>query len=447
MTLPRLLIAISLFLSVAGTAAVSPPRSQQPAPSVFDIGEDRLVYSAGPDFALVEPALAVNPKDPNNLIAGAMLARADGTFGCIALASFDGGRTWQKHDFGVNNGGDVWIAFLPSGTANFSLVAGDRSELQIFRSTDGGRSWTAKPKSLGGGHDHPTLLVDSTGTQFTGNLYAVSSSSRRGATGKARSAVYVARSTDGGVNFLEPSYVVTSNLAYEAHNPAMLSDGTLLVPFAEHHRPGDRRRLERQRDWLLSSADGGKTFSEPLLISESCNGAGGWSSLAVGPVATPFRDRIYHLCSTDQFAGLELRYSDDRGETWSPKLTLGQPKNLSPYARTPAITVNKLGTVGVTWYDARNDRGTIKGSLRCQEIYFTASFDGATTFLPEVKVSSEKSCPGTPQNIQTALRFPAGGEYMGLASTADGTFHILWADNRAGIYQLRLVTVKVAGKM
>jgi len=425
-----------------GTQAVI----QQPASHVFEIGEDQLVYSGGADVALVEPYLAINPQDARNMIAVAMVARSDRTYGCLALTSFDGGRTWQKHDFGISNGGDVWVKFLPSGTAVFSVLAGEKSELQLFRSADGGRTWSGKPTTLGGGHDHPTLLVDSTGGQFSGSIYAVSANGRKGTTGKLRSAVFVARSVDGGLNFLEPSYTVANNLSYEAHNPAIMSDGTLLVPFADHHRPGDRRRLERQRDWLLTSADGGKSFSEPLLISESCNGAGGWSSLAVGPQGGPFRDRIYHLCSTDQFAGLEARYSDDRGETWSPKLTLGQPKNLTPYARTPAIEVNKLGIVGVVWYDGRNDRSTIKGALRCQEIFFAASVDGAQTFLPEVKVSSDRSCPGTAQNVETALRFPAGGEYLGMVATPEGEFRILWADNRAGIYQLRMVTVRVVSK-
>lgn len=102
--------------------------------------------------------------------------------------------------------------------------------------------------------------------------------------------------------------------------------------------------------------------------------------------------------------------------------------------------------VGVAWYDGRNDRSTIKGIFRCQELYFTASLDGGQTFLPEAKVSSDKSCPATPQNVQTALRFPAGGDYMGVATTPAGDFHILWADNHAGRYQLRMATVKVGAK-
>jgi hypothetical protein len=49
-------------------------------------------------------------------------------------------------------------------------------------------------------------------------------------------------------------------------------------------------------------------------------------------------------------------------------------------------------------------------------------------------------------NVATALRFPAGGEYLGIVTTPDGAFHVLWSDNRTGTYQLRTTTVKVKAK-
>ena len=289
-------------------------------------------------------------------------------------------------------------------------------------------------------------MVDRFSKQFAGSLYAVSARGWRGSSGKSRNAIHVARSTDSGASFLEPTHVVVSNLSYEAQNPAVMLDGTLLVPFADHHRPGSRRRLERQRDWLITSTDGGKTFTEPLLISESCNGIGGWSSLAVDNSGGQFRDRIYHLCSGQQFDGIQFRYSEDRGEVWSDSTRVDRPGDVTPYARTPAIAVNNRGVVGVAWYDGRNDRSTIKGNFRCHEIYFAASLDGGKTFLPEVKISTQRSCPAAPKNVTTALRFPAGGEYMGLDTAPDGSFQLLWSDARNGVYQLYTATASVDPK-
>jgi len=447
----RIAVPVLLFLAASLSSLTS---QQQTAPNPhFEVGEDRLI-SSGPDFSLVEPYLTVNPKDPNNMLAAAMaitkpdMSRMD----CAAFTTFDGGRTWTRHDFGLRMAADVWVAFLPDGTAILSTLETterDESPLLLYRSTDGGRSWPSKPVSLGDYHDHPTLLVDRFSKQFAGSLYAISGRGWKNAAGKSRSAIYVGRSSDGGLTFPDPAHVIVSNLSYEAHNPAILSDGTLLVPFDDHRRPGDRRRLDRARAWLITSTDGGKSFSEPMLISESCTGSAGWSSMAVGEGR--FRDRIYHLCGAIQginpFGGIVVRYSDDRGDRWSDEIRINRLGNYEPLVRTPALAVNKDGVLGVVWYDARNDGSTIKGNFRCQEIFFTASVDGGETFLPDVKISSQRTCPASSANIPTALRFPAGGEYIGMVATPDGAFQVLWSDNRSGAYQLRMATVRVKPKV
>lgn len=445
----------SLLNSICHVTVLIPKalaQTGQPTNNAITVGEDRVVSVGAADLPIVEPHLAINPKDSSNLLAAAMvITKPDvSSIDCATFTSFDGGRTWKRQDFGLRNSADVWVAFLPDGTAvlgTLEIMANGEEQFLIYRSTDGGRTWSSKPVMLGRGHDHPTLVVDSASKQFGGSLYAISGRSGKSKDGKSRNTVFVARSTDGGASFQEPVQVIASNLSYEANTAAVLSDGTLLVSFADHHRrTGNRRRLERERDWLLTSSDGGKTFSDPLFISESCSGSGGWSSLAVSPSDSAFRERIYHLCASPQFGGIQVRFSDDRGEKWSDAVRPDKPGNVEPYARTPAIAVNKDGVVGVAWYDGRNDPSTIKGTFRCQEIYFTASLNGGETFLPETKVSSQRTCPGSPQDLQTAMRFPAGGEYMGMVTSPDGAFHLLWADNRTGMYQLRLATIKVNAK-
>lgn len=394
-------------------------------------GEDLPVQVDVP-LPLVQPSLAVHPNDPDSLVAAALVGLPDGTYGALVLSSSDGGRTWRKHDPGIRDAADVWTELLADGTAVFAVGA------EVFRSPDGGRTW-GPPTVLPGTHDRPRLAVDGS------SLYLVSSGNWKGPSGKSRDAVQAARSTDGGATFSEAARAVVSNLRYEAHDAAVSSEGALLVGIADTGRPGERRRLERQRDWLLVSEDSGKTFFEPLLISESCDNRGGWSSLALNlsdRLAPP--DRLFHVCAAAQLDGIQLRYTDTFGEIWSAPVRVDRPGNVTPYSRTPAVAVNRDGVVGVAWYDGRGDGSTVKGSFRCTEVFFAASLDGGATFLPEVKVSSERSCPATPENVAVALRFPAGGEHMGLAAAPDGSFRLLWADSRSGIYQLRTATVSVS---
>lgn len=414
----RLAAAIWILLSSTLAGAQITPGEDLPVP--VDVA-----------LPLVEPWLAIHPADPANLVAAAMAGHPDGSYGALVFSSSDGGRSWRKHDPGLRDRAGVRTEFLADGTAVFTTGA------ELFRSRDGGRTWS--PPSLVGGQDHPMLAVDGS------SLYLISSGNWKGPSGRSRDAVLAARSTDGGATFSEPGRAVVSNLRYEAHDSVLSSEGALLVGFADYGRPGERRRLERQRDWLLVSEDSGKTFSEPLLISESCDSRGGWSSLALNlsdRLAPP--DRLFHVCATAQLDGIELRYSDTFGEIWSAPVRIDRPGNVTPYSRTPAVAVNKDGVVGVAWYDGRGDGGTIKGSFRCTEILFAASLDGGATFLPEVKVSSERSCPASPENVGVALRFPAGGDHMGLAAASDGTFRLLWSDSRSGIYQLRTATVSVS---
>src|SRR5688572_11834677 len=216
--LPQALVAAGAAVFFAGTTGAQAPT----------IGQDRPI-AAGIDLPIIEPHLAVNPASPAQLLAAAMYARADGTYGCISLSSGDGGVTWRTHDFRLTNCGDVWTTFTADGTALLGLLTSDRSDFRIYRSRDGGASWDSTFTLIGAGHDHSMIVAQ---VSRPGHVYAISANSRRGATGRSRSAVAVAQSSDAAVTFPQARQIVTSNLSYEAHNAALMDDGTLLVNFA-----------------------------------------------------------------------------------------------------------------------------------------------------------------------------------------------------------------------
>ena len=114
----------------------------------------------------LEPFVAVNPKDPTNIIGVYQQDRLSfgGASGLAASVSHDGGLSWSTTypHFTTCSGGtaanhgdyqrasDPWITFSPDGTAYFislSLTfAGDATQtgsaILVSKSTDGGDTWS-----------------------------------------------------------------------------------------------------------------------------------------------------------------------------------------------------------------------------------------------------------------------------------------------------------------
>lgn len=427
----------------AQVAAPSPSVPQQFPKTIIEAGENRLVNAGGSDAPWLEPHLAIDPKNPMHLIAGAIVATKPdlSETNCAVFTSFDEGLNWSRHDFRFKSCYDPWVIITEKGTAIFTAIDIGKvgNGLVIIRSVDGGRTWSDNFLSIGKGHDHQTMASDSS----DGSIYLVSSINERNEAKQLRAKVRVARSGDDGVTFQEQSRVLPSNLNLQAANPAVFSDGAVALVYSDHHRMNARQRLIRPRDWLIVSKDKGKTFSEPLLITE-IGGGKGWSSLAVSEPKSPSPDRLFWLTSgdtKDKVVGTYLQFSDDRGESWSDPVRVDQENTSNADAQIPSIAVSKDGMVGVTWFDMRNDP-----NRKCYDLFFAASLDGGKTFRPEVRVTDKSTCPDTPQNKGAFERFSYGGDYQGLIATPNGTFHALWSDSRDQVFRLRTAKIKVTGQ-
>src|SRR5258708_12135977 len=98
---------------------------------------------------------------------------------------------------------------------------------------------------------------------------------------------------------------------------------------------------------MFRSADKGRTFSEPLLISESCESRGGWPSMAVDG-----KDRLFWLCIADKFNGVVVQRSEDRGESWSEPLRLNHSEKAHSF--TPTLPVNTTAVIVLPCYTTPN---------------------------------------------------------------------------------------------
>jgi hypothetical protein len=419
----------------------------------IQVGHNIRVATGLENRPLVEPHLAAHPSKPNHLLAATIVGDAARTWGdtqiCASFLSIDGGQQWARHDFAIAECGDPWVAITPAGDAVFialgkhvALPDQSRGGLVVFHSADGGFTWDDKPVGLGTGHDHPTIAIDTSSSARANWVYVVSGRGVR-VDNHQRWSVFIARSMDGGRTFGEPVTVVPSNLNLNAEVPVVLSDGTLIASFGDFQRNVDngargRGMLDRRREWMLRSTDGGKTFSSPLFASEACGM--GWSSFAADTSSGSFRDRLYFACKEKSGQAIVVNASADRSEIWTDPLRTDADSTVTTIARRdePALAVNSAGVVAMAWIETHEQAHAF-----CQQVRVTASLDGGRTFLPSRRVSDAESCPDSAANGAAYGRWSRGGDYFGLAATADGVFHVLWSDARDKVFQLWTATVDV----
>jgi hypothetical protein len=445
----RAFTAILYGLAVLGGL---PAAGQEPAHIV--VGPNILV---GGDTAApyVEPMIAVNPAAADNLVGVSMKIDTAGVV-TVAVTSRDGGRTWHESPIAAC-GYDPWVAFLPSGIALMScLPPGTGPDpVLVFRSQNGGATWHG-PTRLpvdGTSFDHPTLVVDTTSGPRRGTTYLVSGQVARSASGRASLvAPALAASPDGGRTFSTPVRLRSTNVWSMVLSPVVLSDGSVgfgFVDYAVDARPAGAgvTLLQTPRLWWTQSTDGGRTLSLPHLIGE-IEEVSRWGHVAVDGSAGPFRDRLYAV--TDDFregaGGVFVYHSADHGETWSPAVRVSRPDTAREVRRVPALAVNSRGEVLVAWFDPGEEPGR-----PCWRLVASASLDGGGSFLTPVPVAEARSCNDQPGNVvehasgpfDVGARWPAGGDYFGLAAHPDGSFSALWSDSRSGILQLWTARIHV----
>jgi hypothetical protein len=406
----------------------------------------------------VEPYIAAHPGDPRNLVI--VVSHNVQGKGLIAEAftTKDAGKTWvvsplpqmreallaNKLKYAV----DVWVTYAPDGMAYISTLADEkiqiqdrgRGELLVYRSEDQGKTWqgpTLIPSR--GFFDRPSMVV--TGTKTNKHIYLVASDGR---------GFDVLKSDDDGLSFKTTAIIKPDNLAHQPHHPVVLRDGSLLVPYDDYppisvteldeirHDPR-KQRLNSSRIYVVRSRDGGLTFDLPQFVADIPRMLPGGLEMAADLSNGRFRGRVYAAWNgePDDRRNVTIAYSTDAGTSWLKSAVLRAEK--AGPAHFYSLAVSRDGTVGVSWLQHE----TGEGKLHCYRIYFAASIDGGETFTPSHVVSNMLSCPDSASNKETIGRWARGGDYMGLAAAADGSFHPVWVDARDGEFQVYTARIEV----
>jgi hypothetical protein len=414
----------------------------------------------------VQPSLAANPRDRSNLVVvasrflGDSQARAGFHTEPVAYFTTDGGVNWASGEFdgdavmrrATSCFGDARAVYSPDGTAFCAFdgsPTGDRLDFWVRRSDDGGRRWLG-PTVVSNGRilDYVTLAADSVGDKP--RLFAaVATYGDRPLVAKFRRSGYgcaILRSDDGARSFSAVNFLVPTTLHHDpVESPVFLPDGRLLVGFADYPaHPSDkepRGHLAHSRTYVATSADGGVTFSTPTPIFETLF-RDGIAQIAVDRSGGPYRGRVYAVghSKTANPPGLRLHTSND-GTVWTPLDVPALGAGPIPFA---AAAVSSQGVLGLAWIQGetgdpvRDDDTDWTSREHAWDLYVTASADGGATFTTSVSVL------GTRYRTDAKLwRWPHGTEYITLAASPDGSFHLLWVDTRDGRGEIQTARIVV----
>jgi hypothetical protein len=379
--------------------------------------------------AEIEPAITVNPAHPRDIVAtwqqdlGLGGARTD-----LIATSPDGGKTWKRVTIpGLSRctGGrfdaatDPWLSAGPDGTVYFSGAILDFSSdpppaaLVASRSRDGGRSWSPTVTFAG-----PSVRLEreviTADPARPGHAYVVWWE-RDPSMPFVGSTHQFARTTDGGASWSPP---VTLDAAPpgaldQSAEVLVLPNGSLLALFARLELVGDGAV---QKLFALRSRDQGETWSAPVeVVSQPVqpyfdpetgdqlpNQDLTFHSAAIAPDGTVYV--AWDRASSGTSGTIDIAQSRDGGMTWSGPTAL---PGVTAFAFQPAIAVDRRGTVGIMWYDTRNDRPG--DAALTTDVWFAHSADAGSSWR-QIHVAG-------PFDFRTAPRpseFGRLGEYQGL---------------------------------
>ncbi len=384
----------------------------------------------------VEPAIAVDPANDRHLVASWQQDRWSngGANGIGTAVSTDGGAHWQRSvpRFSRCDGGayerasDPWLAIGATGTYAIAIAfdsADDRSVVLAASSRDGGATWDT-PKLLIDDNDPDVLNDKESITADDAHAYAVwdrltglTQPNKPVGTGPT----LFARNTDGA---WEPHRVIYDpgvDAQTIGNIVAVLPDGALLDVFQVITMASSKSPQVNVA--VIRSTDHGDTWSDPVVIAPvapvglaksmiGVRDGAGLPSIAVDPGT----GAVYVAWQDSRFAagdhdGIAIARSFDGGLTWAPPVQANGVPDVPAF--TPAVAVADDGTVGVTYYDVREDDPQA-AAFRVTAWLATSQDRGAT--WSDQRLSSAFDL--RPALIADSYYFL--GDYQGLAARGDG---------------------------
>jgi hypothetical protein len=398
-----------------------------------------------------ESSLVVNPNNPSQVVAASKKFNNIQTYDFTLATEYstNGGQTWNDSaPFALPTGSTVMtdptMAWDDSGNVFLVGLVGnnpptwDATGIAIYKSTDGGQTWSA-PKLIhsSSGDDKQWAAGDANpASPHHGNVYAVWDDS---------GGIDFARTKNHGTNWIgagtAASPPITATFTDGCVYPEIdvSDDGTIYVA-----------SINSSEIHLHISTDGGDTWSakpNPATgitpLGASLPHAGGFPIFPGGnfrvltdPTACAFGTTVT-VAWADFREGVSRIYfarSIDGGNTWTTGasgqklLTASIPSNFQHFH--PQIVTDANGVIGCTFYEFGP-----KPSTYLIDVIMAQSYDGGATFnhftVTDGPWNPTVDAPWSHGNSSVTFI----GDYFGLDVGATG-FLPLWTDTRTGIQEL-----------
>jgi hypothetical protein len=446
---PTVIASAALLALLAGGLAPASGLVLVSGPSPYascTIGGPGTVYVN----AEVEPWVAVNPTNANNIIGVWQQDRWSngGAHGLVAGFSLDGGTTWGEttlpfsacaNGLGYERASDPWVSIGPEGTAytvSISFNASNNSNsVAAAVSRDGGKVW--EDLSVIIADNEPTTQFFNDKESVTadpvlpGVAYAVwdrleSPNGNPYAdlhTAAFRGPAFFSKTVNGGLTWSSPKIIVSTPSRQQTIGNQIVVDprnGTLYDFFDLITPPFNVTAFKVA---FVKSTDGGATWTKPRVIADlrtvfvsdpNTGQAIRTGDIIPEPAIDPATGQLYVVWQDSRFNGghfdeVALSTSTDGGATWSAPIQVNTNTPSNRPGFTPAIRVNAAEEVAVTFYDFRSL--TTETATLPTDYWLVTSADHGATFDSEVHLAG-------PFDMLTAP-FASGffvGDYEGLAT-------------------------------